>query len=270
MPTPDYLRMIEKTADDKASTPYRAEVQELYTRLDIVPTDHSADFRCATCEECKESLHLSAEGVFNTGSWPYVGSEYGQAVIGGRSRRILFVGMERGGADEPTDFNDTQQMFRYFTTHPNRNNKHLRGVKKIVDALLGPDGDPRYVRFALTNAVKCCKISEYQKSESTPIMIDNCQRHLSGELEVLKPHLIITQGDDPRYTIRKILAEWSIVKEWNEPNSHAAVLETPAYIVLETRHPSYTNWGGGDDVSLPETLREAIEETRSALGRRAT
>ena len=91
--------------------------------------------------------------------------------------------------------------------------------------------------FAHANSAKCCMNKE-QRKKADSVLFDNCKRYLRGELQILSPEILVTQGDEAkkailslRDTLSKRIDEYSAVIELN--NRHV--------FWLHTYHPSC--WG---------------------------
>jgi hypothetical protein len=231
--------------DETDNNEWLKKIQELYERLGIEPAFGGASFHCPHYEEC--SKHCEIRDKFHTGTWPYVGAEYGQAIIKGHRAKILFVAMERGGKFDPSEvptLKHTQDDFR--NTAEKRKNPHMGGVaaimKHLVDEADPLSSDPlSYCRqFALTNAVKCVEYTDRMDSGSTPTMIRKCRSHLTEEIDLLKPDLIITQGVHPRETVMKVLRPQREVREFKDESGRkkARILVAGSRLLFTTPHPA--------------------------------
>ena len=59
--------------------------------------------------------------------------------------------------------------------------------------------------FAHVNAAKCSHNLKYRKNVRKHLF-ENCREHVQGELEILSPHIIITQGDQAA----NVVAPWQV------------------------------------------------------------
>jgi uracil-DNA glycosylase len=250
---------------DNLETPERTAARELYEFLGIVPAPVMGNFRCPSLSECSRQCRDRGER-FNTGTWPYIGAEYGQAVIKSCRVRILFVAMERGGSHDPSyepAFKDTQNSFR--TAAEKRTNPHMGGVAAIMKHLVDEIEPLRYSQqFALTNAVKCVEYTESMNSLSTPEMIRNCKSHLRAEIEALNPDLVITQGTHPRHTVCQILEPLSSVADFADEagRTKATILAAGSRLILTTPHPARLKGLGWKSGGLPAFLNAAVQKAR--------
>jgi len=249
---------------DEIPTPTRVQIQGLYHELGVVPAP--IGFRCSNLESCSEG---GARDLI-TGNWAFVGAEYGRAPVGSRSARILFIAMDRGGggrADEES-FAETQASFRSSIEAPS--NPHMGGVALILARLLGVEDRERLARWcALTNAIKCARRTGSQSTSPTATMIRQCRSHLLFETGLLRPHLIVTQGDHPRATLRQLLPGPEAVGTWRgRVKGTAAVRIVPSAVILETPHPARQpdfKWSRGQ---VPLFLEKAIALARKMLSER--
>ena len=54
--------------------------------------------------------------------------------------------------------------------------------------------------FAHANSAKCC-MNNPQRKKASAVLFRNCQRYLRGELAILKPDIIVTQGNEAKSAI---------------------------------------------------------------------
>lgn len=251
---------------DSRITPERTSLQGLYADRKIVPVRRG--FGCVSFTRCSESGRIP----LHTGNWAFVGCDYGNARVDGHLSRILFVAMDRGGyggADEEA-FPDTQSSFRRSIELPR--NPHMGGVALILKHLLD-ERDPRRLsgQCALTNAVKCVQHTASMNTNATGTMIRECATHLRAEIQLLQPHLIVTQGDHPGDTVVGSLGGLRLVREVvGERGRRAAVHENGRVVLLVTPHPARQaglKWSRGE---LPRFFLDAISIARAELARQLT
>ncbi len=264
---------MENPSDiDRMETLDRLAIQKLYGARGIVPFPPSSEFCPGCLSECNRLARLR-NVPFNTGTWPYIGAEYGKARVGGRNIKVLFVAMERGGtfqpAKEPT-FAHTQMMFheRAIT----RGNAHMGGTSQIVEHLVGHKQAEKYShQFALTNAVKCVKATGRQKSTSTGVMKKKCSEHLWEELQTLQPDLVITQGIHPRKRLLDLYSSLTLAWPFPDFGCQAEVfVEGAPFILLTTPHPANKPWWPWKNGPLPVFLQKAVECASRCVSERHT
>jgi hypothetical protein len=91
--------------------------------------------------------------------------------------------------------------------------------------------------FAHANSAKCCMNKE-QRKKANAELFKNCKRYLRGELQILSPQIIITQGNEAKEAISSLRD-----KIINRIDDYASIIELNNRLVfwLHTYHPN--NWG---------------------------
>jgi hypothetical protein len=108
--------------------------------------------------------------------------------------------------------------------------------------------------FAHANSAKCC-MNKPQRKKANAILFRNCKGYLGGELEILGPQIIVTQGKEAKEAV------WSLHPEViNRFDKFASEISIRARRIfwLHTYHPS--NWGAFNK------QRSFNEKTRTAEG----
>lgn len=251
---------------DHRDTEFRRKIQQFYAENGLEPTELGESFGCKFLSDC--AISCPEEGLcLHTGTWPYIGSEYGEATIYGSRARILFIAMERGGrfnpSNEPT-FSHTQNAFREGAE--TRHNPHMGGTSQLIEALIDENNRRRCSSvFALTNAVKCVWNTENQNSCSTSAMKSKCAEYLLGEIEALHPHLIITQGDHPATTLRRLYPSLTALGEFSGAAGSATVMSGENFILMTTPHPARKKGWRWKKGPLPDFLIDAASGAREAV-----
>jgi uracil-DNA glycosylase len=257
---------------DQMKTAQRTAVQKLYRKLSIEPS--SSRLFCRPEKKCQ---CLAQGRSYWTGTWPYIGANYGKAKVSRLSIRILFVAMERGAKKAPEKkFTETQKVFRECTESPQ--NPHMGGTSQLMGCLLEGEGRQSYSRkFALTNAVKCVRRTGNQNSSSTATMISECGEHLREEIMDLRPHLVITQGVHPGKTVVKLFKADSLEtfpnkRRGKRMRGEAEVLLANQagrrFVILTTPHPAHMpgwKWSREWKEGLPKFLQNALTCATSAI-----
>lgn len=260
---------------DIAMTPWRTKVKKLQIEQG---TGASPDcFKCGYFDThspgCYASLSNSySRNNINKGDWTYVGYQYGEALVGGKKAKILFVSMDRTGkGNRYEDFEVTQQVFR--TAAYCRSNPHMGGVDVLLKHLLDETTSckDRSQQFALTNSVRCRPRAEDNRSRSTNQMVLNCENHTQAIIDVLRPDIIIAQGNDKgkenpcKSLIR--LFEPEILEKYHNGRSKqslrsAEIRRDQEHLFLFTAHPgNYTGFGWSAGY-LPDELERSCEHVR--------
>jgi hypothetical protein len=248
--------------DDKQQTKMRKAIEALYSRRGIVPTPEK-DFKCGCLQSCK----ATAELPLITGSWPYIGSAYGKARIGEREVRILFVAMDTGGEEADMKFEDAQCGFRCLAEKPRK--PHMGSVHMLLRELVD-DKDPCVFsrQFALTNAVKCRPDTKNMRAVRCGRMITNCAGHLEQEIETLQPMLIVTQGDHPFRTVKRLsrfAAEEALATFKGEPRGIAEVFCSKDRVILFRTPHSRVKGLRWKQPQIPAFLAKAAARARESL-----
>ncbi len=91
--------------------------------------------------------------------------------------------------------------------------------------------------FAHANSAKCC-MNKKQRKKADAILFKNCRGYLGGELKILSPDILVTQGNEAKKAI-KFLKESTtqIIDEF----SSIIKLNGKHIFWLHTYHPN--NWG---------------------------
>jgi hypothetical protein len=91
--------------------------------------------------------------------------------------------------------------------------------------------------FAHANTAKCCQ-NKPSRKKADSILFKNCRKYLSGELTILAPDILISQGNEAKYAAREILD----IKEQIDDFAAIAGLNEKKIFWLHTYHPNY--YGG--------------------------
>jgi hypothetical protein len=93
--------------------------------------------------------------------------------------------------------------------------------------------------FAHTNSAKCSTNQEGGRSANWKLF-ENCREYLRGEIEALKPDIIVTQGDAARIAIEHHFVGCDI-KRSDLPRCHHGILNSGGRSVLwvHTHHPRH-------------------------------
>ena len=159
------------------------------------------DFRCRHAAVC------SAESPqFTTAKASFVGTEYEK----GSGPRLLFLSLDSGSA-EGDPRRKTIEAVRDHELRENiaalPNNKHWYLTHELAWLLLH-HFHPRLTitttspYFAHVNSAKCCQ-NNPQRGKAHRTLFANCREFIPGELAVLEPDIIVTQGGEARDVIVK-------------------------------------------------------------------
>ena len=250
---------------DAEMTPWRTRVKNLQTQLGI-----GASKGCFDCDHFKCCHKSIRNQPILKGDWTYVGHQYGEALVGGKKARILFVSLDRGGqGDGYEKFEATQQGFR--TAAYKRENSHMGGVDVELEHLLDETSPKdRCQQFALTNSVRCRRKSGSMKYEATWIMEQNCESHTKAIIQKLEPDIIIAQGSHPRESICRLFSP--NVKKYDNGRSgrsfrsveigQGRIRQGQKVLFLLTAHPARYPSFGWKKGYLPNELDKAFKRAK--------
>lgn len=130
------------------------------------------------------------------------------------------------------------------------------------DADLRIEDAKRY--FAHANSAKCCQNKPGAKM-ADPRLFINCRKYLSGELSVLRPDILITQGKWARLAITEI---YGVGKPLHEDTDAVRIeIDNRQVFWLHTHHPRYGPfWSHRDDGRGWKRYADLAHDFGSALG----
>ena len=152
----------------------------------------SRDFRCAHISSCS-----SAGGNFTTAKASFVGPEYES----GSLPRLLFLSLDAGSATPDASQRTlaavrAQELATNVSTLPK--GKHWYETHELAFLLLyqfkpdltAADTSPF---FAHVNSAKCC-MNNPGRRQAADVLFKNCRGYLPGELQILQPDIVVSQG----------------------------------------------------------------------------
>ncbi|HEY9076214.1 MAG TPA: uracil-DNA glycosylase family protein [Anaerolineaceae bacterium] len=94
--------------------------------------------------------------------------------------------------------------------------------------------------FAHTNSAKCC-MNNPQRAKAKSILFRNCRGYIPGEVSLLEPDIIITQGDEAQQSISGIFPEFTAIHlTYNQielPEVRVISIHNQPVIWIHTFHP---------------------------------
>lgn len=210
-------------------TPMLQELDDYYRRRGI----HPQGFRCCCRDAC-----ASTTNRFTEAKSAFVGTRYEDRSAG---CCLLFLGLDPGEGEEwsePEQRTPEAIQQKIESDRPG-DNQHWWGtlrfalrilsifddkLNKLYEDLESDYGDCRLSHkrflnrkqtefqllvtpsFAHANAVRC-SVNAKNKKQASPILYANCQKYLCEELEILRPDIIVTQGDDAKEGLRRCAQE---------------------------------------------------------------
>lgn len=143
---------------------------------------------------------------FTSAKASYVGPRYEEREL----PRLLFLSLDSGSAD-PDPRRRTAEAVREGNLSMDvaalPKHKHWSRTHQMALALLGQfkpeltDVDTR-LYFAHVNSAKCCQ-NKSQRKQADKVLFENCRRFIPGELRLLSPDVVVTQGGWAEVAIRK-------------------------------------------------------------------
>ena len=201
------------------------------------------DFRCCHAEACS-----AASPRFTTVKASFVGPEYAK----GSGPRLLFLSLDSGSA-EADPRRKTIEAVQHQELREDvgalAKNKHWYLTHELAWVLLR-HFHPRLMitntspYFAHVNSAKCCQ-NKPQRGKAHGMLFENCREFIPGELAVLQPDIIVTQGDEAK----KVIVQACRVVKHERKDVEGAAYETGLLdlvpgkqtLWLQTYHPN--NYG---------------------------
>ena len=210
-------------------TPLIRDLRKYYDRdgIKILSTKFDCEHKC----KCRGGLPLTpkgattpekVEGTFTQAKSAYVGERYGVGVP-----RLLFVSSDPGSAmyhpkhyNFVSDENRTPESVRRIEIEglEEMGFKHSRPWQcnhEMTRAILGlsiSDAKEALPYFANINAAKCCRNNKGKSEAGNRALFENCRVYLRGEINVLAPDIIVSQGEWAKkgmeYAFR-VSSEWA-------------------------------------------------------------
>lgn len=178
------------------------DVKQYYRKNGIAPGH--VEFRCEHFKSCKGDCP-----DFATAREPFIGGEYERC--GNFSMpRLLFLSLDAGELESgesieaqrtkegkcKLDHDGLNKAYHWYRTHElawtllRQFNRELT----IEDTCL---------YFAHTNSAKCCMNKDNHKMADRR-MFRNCRAYIPGEIEALRPDILVTQGDNAKWAVESI------------------------------------------------------------------
>ena len=185
-----------------------------------------------------------------------MGPAYGNE---GRLPRLLFLSLDSGSAHkDPTK--RTAEAVRNAELRDcvssrlrKHKNKHWYRTHEMALKLLHPFDenltiDNLHCHFAHVNSAKCCQ-NKLRRGQANAVLFKNCRGFVVGELEVLAPDVVVTQGGWAKAAVRdkieKCRRETAETRYRRDALIETGLLKlgggSPA-LWLHTHHPSSYGW----------------------------
>jgi hypothetical protein len=154
------------------------ELNGLYEKEGIVPSN----FKCTNSEKCKVD---AGREICGRGAQAHVGSKYGEDI------RIIVLSLDTGGggADNIQERTETIEGLKFSDA-----NSHMKGTIEFLRAIFPGKSDSECLKFfSMTNSAKCSGVTQNKLPAK---VYENCSKVHKEEIEILRPQLIISQGND--------------------------------------------------------------------------
>jgi len=221
------------------------------------------DFSCSHFSGCSQKFPKE----FTTAKEAFVSSEY----VSHKLPRLVFVSLDSGSAEKGPALK-TLESVRIWEEEKEDvlslpKNKHWFRTHELAYTILrnfqqGMRLDEARHYFAHINSAKCCE-NKPGREQASKILFDNCRQFIPGELEILDPDIIITQGKWGKLAINGAFLELVtpdyIPKTLQEIK--LLIINAHPVIWIETYHPRY---GGFHTINKPhyslyeQVIREFI------------
>ena len=196
-------------------------------------------FKCKHRDDCKRDCT-----TFTEAHEPYIGREY-ERCGHGSIPRLLFLSLDSGTLP-PDPMARTAQAQQ--TLEENRSNHgpnpHWRYTHELAQTLLkqfkqGLSFQEACRYFAHTNSAKC-SMNNLNNKMAGRQLFENCREYIPGEIEVLKPDILVTQGD---WAMEAITRNFSATIKGEQKSCGYAFLKLGDHNLLwfHSYHP--TNYG---------------------------
>jgi uracil-DNA glycosylase len=208
------------------------ELSNYYQKQGIL----SLDFGCQHLQACRNGNNRFAEAKA-----AFVGSEYEKGTL----PRLLFASLDPGRSDSDPNQRTVNavrlQEERDCVVEALPKARHWYRTHELACILLKKikphlQMQDSHLYFAHVNSVKCCENNEDHKSGSR-VLFKNCQKYIGGEISILKPDILVTQGQMAREAIEESFNTTGPSKD-NDACSHAwPVIGGKKALWFHTYHP---------------------------------
>ena len=202
------------------------------------------DFNCQYFSICSKYF----PSTFTTAKEAFVSSRY----VTHELPRIVFISLDSGSAESDPTLKTLESVRQWEEEGENvlrlHRNKHWIRTHELAFTLLRNFKDDLRLEeakhyFAHINSAKCCE-NKPGREQASQLLFDNCRGFIPGELEILDPDIIITQGKWGKLAIDGIFPQ--LVSPDYIPKSLSEVkiitINNHPVIWIETFHPRYTGF----------------------------
>jgi len=163
-------------------------------------------FNCGHLSSCNPQNNQG----FVKATEAYIGREYERgAASNGGVPRLLFLSLDPGQENQDESGRSIEGQRKYVKDHPDlgpKNRHWFRTHKMAVDLLgqfkSGLTEETVNSYFAHTRSAKCC-MNKSGNRQADWQLFKNCREFIPGELNALRPDILVTQGDMAMEAIEK-------------------------------------------------------------------
>lgn len=218
------------------------ELNDYYSENGILSTH----FHCKYFDQC-----VSGSKGLIKGKSAYISTEYEAHSL----PRILFVSLDPGSdksyetpekrtpegvraIEEISPWQSYNPLWHWHATH-----KLALLIAQVIRPSLTVKDANRI--FAHTNCVKCCYIQDTREM-SGDILYRNCKNYLRGELSILNPDILLTQGVKAKEAVAFSTNEISHLDEYRtivdlHDRIHMLSINEHPVLYIQTIHPTWRN-----------------------------
>ena len=218
------------------------ELTEYYSNNGILSTN----FHCKFQDQCASG----SQGLIKAKA-AYIGAEYEKHSL----PRILFVSLDPGSDQSfelpeqrtPQGVRDIEGNRYWQAFSPLLHWHATHRLALLAAQVKNPsltEQDANLI-FAHTNSAKCCYIKEHHDM-SGPVLYRNCRNYLGGELSILDPDILLTQGIKAQEAIAFACREISGLGKYRaitglDPRIHLLSINDHPVLHIQTVYPSWRN-----------------------------
>jgi hypothetical protein len=218
-------------------------------------------FSCMHYDECRAECDQISK--FTTAREPYIGSHYGKKGI----PKLLFLSLDSGDEGEDPELKTIHALRKgnlnlkpkeipkgrhWYITHQfawvifDEFNKQTNSKLDIghTDEKMHfyPENEIYKIMpyFAHTNSAKCC-MNKPQAKQANKKLFTNCRGYIPKELELFKPHILVTQGDFARKVVEEAIVKeiFSLIKP---RKIHKTNKKWPDIMIIEINKNKPLHW----------------------------
>jgi hypothetical protein len=208
------------------------------------------DFDCRYKNKCKVTVYRGAEA--------YVGEEYGEPF------KVLVASLDLGNAKA-----NLEERFRQIKDLKEGNlNLHMKGTLETLKVIFSDEVKTKeatelFKNFAMTNTAKCCRGTNM--SQAPWGFFNRCKEYTKGEIEILQPDIIITQGRCTAEIFALLYPKLKSKNEWYEWKGEITLNGHKSLVVCSVHPSARGKWRKKWQSFFNKRLPSIINERRRCL-----